>query len=233
MNKLDLLSFIYYHPYLGREDLFVFTNIKNLYSKLKELEEKKYINHLSYKGVAYYFIESLGFKILEIPGQFRKIDIEKRMFILSHYLDTNKFFKTLKIYSDKNNIEFTDFISDRFCSVKFLYLGKTFYINPDGFCIFNKESFYIEIDRSTENSFKILEKIDAYSSFYLSFEYLKYFKTFPTILFVVPDLKRKLLLINRLERFINSNKYMDELSFFKIITFSEFINDPILINKGR
>ncbi|MCL4393087.1 replication-relaxation family protein [Patescibacteria group bacterium] len=224
-----LLSFIYYHPYLSSTDISVFINTKNVLTKLRQLQDKDFIDSIKYERTNYYFVTLKGFKLLAVEGSYRNIDIERRKFTLSHYIDTNKFFKILKIYADGNGIEFSDFVSDRFLNVKFSYSGKRYNINPDGFCIFKDKSFYIEMDRSTESSFKILEKVDAFSSFYLSFEYLKYFEKFPTVLFIVPTLKRKNLLTDRIKRFIDSNKYKDELQFFKVFVFDEFIDNPEIL----
>ena len=232
MNNKDLLSFIYYHPFLSKDDIEIFLNIEKVPIDLLKFQKLEFVSFLTYERVHYYFVTSKGARILNVKSPYKREMREKMKFMLPHYIDTNKFFKTLKIYADKNDIEFSDFISDRFLKIKFSYSGKYFNINPDGFCSFNNENFYVEIDRGTEGSFKILEKVDAYSAFFLSFSYKKYFDKFPKVLFIVPDKKREKLLQERIRIFINSNKYKDEINFFKIFIFTDVEKNPLMISNN-
>ncbi|MHB8443022.1 MAG: replication-relaxation family protein [Patescibacteria group bacterium] len=175
--------------------------------------------------------KSSGSKSQESGSKDRYIKADKDIIqlYLNHNVEANNFFLRLKKYSIDNNLEFEDWVSDLNLIFKFKYNNRSYILKPDGFCILGRDNIFLELDMATESSFRIFEKIDNYSSFYLSYEYLRYFKKNPFVIFLTTDLYREKFLRDKVSYFMNTKKYKDELNFFKFINFKDFHRDPSIV----
>ncbi len=230
-KDIQILSFIDQHPCLSVKDINLFFDIKlsTLRKRINLLYEYKLISFLrvsNRRGFRYYFSTKKGNKIIgNNLKTFSYIQDIYKQFFLPHILESNIFFINLKQYALRNNYIFSDWVSDINTAKYFKYEGKAYKIIPDGFCIFNKNNIYLELDRSTETFFKILNKIDVYSNFYLSMEYKKYFDVFPKVIFIFPDIQRSEFIKNKVESYIELKKYKEELNFFNFYDKSNFYNN--------
>jgi hypothetical protein len=234
-EDLQILTFIDSHPFLNSYEINLFFGYKlnTLRKRLRVLNEYKYVSYIiskNYGGYKYYFTTNSGHKnSLNANSKYFKRDNQSIKLFLFHDIESNKFFIKLKEFSLENKIEFSNWVSDIYTKIEFRYSGRPFTLIPDGFVNFAGLDIYLELDRGTEDFFKILKKIEYYSNFYLSLEYKKYFQKFPNVIFIIPDEKRKALMKSKVSDYLNINKYKDELDFFKFFTKDEFYSNPKII----
>ncbi len=227
-KDIKILSFIDQHPCLSIDDINLFFDIKldTLRRRLNLLYEYKLISFLrvsNLRGFRYYFSTRKGNKLVGTHLKtFSYTSDSYKQFFLPHILESNNFFINLKKYALKQHYILSDWVSDINTTIHFRYEGKPYKLIPDGFCIFNNSSIYLELDRSTETFFKILSKIDIYSNFYLSMEYKKYFDTFPKIIFIFPDIQRSEFIKSKVDAYIRLKKYKEEINFFYFYYKSQF-----------
>ncbi len=227
---LLIINFLYEHPFLSfsQINLFILDKDSHLKERLGILCEYKYISFLktnNLSNIKYYYLLSKALKVIKKKNLLR--NSERNSLFLMHNIESNKFFINLKKVSLNHNLEFSDWISDRMIFTKFNYNGHLYTLTPDGFCIFNKSNIYLELDRGTEGYMKIFKKIDLYSDFYLSFEYKKYFEEYPKVIFIFLDSKRASLVSNRVSKYLDINKYKEELDFFYFYSKEDFFKNKI------
>ena len=245
LNKNDLgkiLDFIDSHPFLSSQNIadYFKIDLRKVRRVVSVLYKDNLLDFITKpvffvnSNVRYFYTTKKGHLIVgskEYGSKDRYIKADKDIIklYLNHNVEANNFFLRLKKYSIDNNLEFEDWVSDLNLIFKFKYNNRSYTLKPDGFCILGLYNIFLELDMATESSFRIFEKIDTYSAFYLSYEYLKYFKKNPFVIFLTPDLYREKFLKDKVSYFMDTKKYKEELNFFKFINFKDFHKDPSIV----
>ncbi len=237
-----ILNFIDQHPFVSSLDIATFfsLDIRRVRSIVSKLQKENFLDFITKpvffinSNVRYFYTTKKGHLIVGSgrsgsKDRYIKADKDIINLYLDHNVESNKFFIRLKKYSIDNNLNFEDWVSDLNLIFKFKYNNRSYTLKPDGFCILGKDNIFLELDMATESSFRIFEKIDSYSAFYLSYEYLKYFKKNPFVIFLTPNKYREKFLKDKVSYFMDTKKYKKELNFFKFINFKDFHQDPSIV----